>query len=107
MPRGSGSPVGSIRVAQNGYQYTKTTTKWRLTHHIIAEEMLGRPLRTDERVVFLGSKTILTQDNIKVIQQGTSSDRQKLARIEARLAELNGQRDEIMERLAEKAKESK
>lgn len=52
MPRGETSELGSEKVSQNGYTYVKTPTGWRLKHHIIAEETIGRPLRGDERVLF-------------------------------------------------------
>lgn len=43
---------GATRLAPNGYHYTKVNGKWRLTHHLTAEKSLGRPLRSDERVLF-------------------------------------------------------
>jgi hypothetical protein len=53
VTRGKAAQVGDIKVSQNGYSYTRTETCWRLTHHLIAEEKLGRGLRADERVEFL------------------------------------------------------
>jgi hypothetical protein len=65
MPRGVASKIGEERIAQNGYSYTKTETGWRLSHHVVAEENLGRPLRPTERVYFADNdRTNLDPDNI-------------------------------------------
>jgi hypothetical protein len=102
--RGSKAEDGATRVAQNGYHYTKVNGKWRLTHHIVAEAKLGRPIREDERVVFIGSKTDLSPGNIKVQQKGTSSARRRLAYLEARINELRAEADELRKELAEPIK---
>jgi len=100
-------------VSANGYHYTKAidpkTKKecWRLTHHIIAEQTLGRPLRDDERVHFIGKKTDLSPENIKVVEKGRGSMRRRLAQIEARIAELQAEADEIRKELLEPVKTSR
>ena len=67
VARGVTASIGSTRVSQNGYHYTKTDDAWRLTHHIIAEEKLGRLLRPGERVYFKdGDKENLHVDNIVI-----------------------------------------
>lgn len=67
MVRGRESEIGDTRTAPNGYHYTKTEDGWRLTHHILAEEALGRPLRENERVYFRdGDRTNLSKDNVQV-----------------------------------------
>lgn len=90
--RGKTSQVGDTRVAPNGYHYTRTESGWRLTHHIIAEKVLGRPLREDERTQFVdGKKTNLDPDNIRVIKSGKGSLRAKKARLEVRIKELQAE----------------
>jgi hypothetical protein len=105
MARGASAPLGSTRTSANGYHYTKAidpaTNKecWRLTHHIVAEQKLGRPLREDERVHFVGKKSDLSPDNIKVVEKGRGSLRRRKAQIEARIAELQSELDEINKEL--------
>jgi len=65
--RGRRSQVGDTRVSLNGYHYTRTEDKWELTHRLIAEEKLGRPLAEDERIRFADNdRTNLDPDNIVV-----------------------------------------
>lgn len=112
MARGQNVEVGSTRQAQNKYWYTKVAEMpdtgkpgWRLTHHIIAERKLGRPLRTDERVTFKdGKRTNLDPSNIVVVEKGKGSQRRRLAQIEARIQELTAERDEIIRTLRGPAK---
>ena len=101
MTRGETSAINTKRTAPNGYQYTKTETGWRLSHHIIAEAKLGRPLRKGERVVFRdGDRKNLKMDNIEVVLMGKSSVRQKIAQIDARILELQAKRAELVEELS-------
>lgn len=98
--RGQTSEVGSTRTAPNGYHYTKTAVGWRLTHHLIMEEELGRKLREDEGVYFVdGKRHNLDPSNIKVREKGRGSLRRRLAVIEARIDELEAERDEIKREL--------
>jgi hypothetical protein len=58
---------GDTYTSKNGYHYTRVDGKWRLTHHLIAEEKLGRPLHREERVSFKDrDRTNLAPDNLKV-----------------------------------------
>lgn len=101
--RGSSAPDNSTRVSPNGYHYTKHKGEWRLTHHILAEKKLGRPLQAGERVVFLDrGKTCLELSNIDVVPAGTGSLRRRLAVIEARIEELEAEKDEIEKKLRRK-----
>jgi hypothetical protein len=76
-------------VAKNNYHYTRTEEKWRLTHHLIAEEKLGRPLHEDERVVFRDrDRTNLNPDNIEVRRRTTTTLRKKRAQLSARAEEI-------------------
>lgn len=101
MARGKLAQDGATRVAQNGYQYTKVNGKWRLTHHIKAEEYLGRSLREDERVSFRDPKKKLdfSRDNIVVSEKGTGSVRRRKAQLEARIAELQAELHDINQEL--------
>lgn len=92
MPRGKASAIGDTRIAANGYHYTKAEKGWRLTHHIIAErEILGRPLRENERVEFIDGRTLLDASNIRVTVQGRGSLRRRKAQLEERIRELSAE----------------
>ena len=96
MGRGKTADEGATRVAPNGYHYTKVDGRWRLTHHLVAEKMLGRPLKEGERVVFkTGNKLKLTEDNIQVVQKGSGSVRRRKAVLEARIEEMQAELDAI------------
>jgi hypothetical protein len=99
--RGSYAEDGATRVAKNGYHYTKVDGKWRLTHHVIAErDILHRPLKPGERVVFgAKGKGQLSVDNIEVVPAGRGSTRRKVAELEARIEELTAQRDLLVKEL--------
>lgn len=92
MARGKGAEVGTTRVSANGYQYTKVGNSWRLSHHLVAEQTLGRPLSPDERVRFLSkNKLDLSEKNIEVVLKGKSSLRRRKAILEARIEELKAE----------------
>lgn len=106
MARGKQAEPGATTVSQNGYHYTKVEDKgngkpgWRLTHHLKAEEKLGRPLRNDERVSFKnGNKRDLSLKNIEVKEKGQGSLRRRKAAIEARIEELQAELDSINDEL--------
>jgi hypothetical protein len=101
MPRGVAAKDGDTNVSANGYHYTRQNGKFRLTHHIIAEEKLGRPINTETEVVRFKDKdkTNLSPDNIEAIPKGTTSVRARLARVEAQIAELTAQRDLLLAEL--------
>lgn len=99
MGRGKQSEVGETHVATNGYHYTRTETGWRLTHHIVAEQKLGRPIQKDETVRFIDSdRQNLTPDNI-IVTVRRSSIRGRIAAIEAKIMELEAERDELLKQL--------
>lgn len=101
MPRGTESKVGTRRTSPNGYLYEKTENRgWVLVHRLVAEEKLGRELRSDEFASFSdGDKTNFDPKNIIVQLRGQTSLRRRLAVIEDRLRELNAERDEIKRRM--------
>jgi hypothetical protein len=104
--RGSRSEVGDTRVAKNGYHYTKTEERWRLTHHLVAERHLGRLLSANERVVFVdGDRTNLDPANIQVKRKITSSLRKKEANLVARIAELTAQLDQVRDQIKKNTEE--
>ena len=97
MPRGTASKVGDTNVSDNGYHYTRVLTGWKLTHHIIAEKALGRPINADETVRFAdGDRTNLAPDNIVVTQRKTSL-RGRIAALNAKIMELTDERDRLVE----------
>jgi hypothetical protein len=100
MPKGTASDDGAVKEAKNGYSYTKTSEGWRLTHHIIAEETLGRAIQPNERVIFIDkNRKNLVAKNIKVVPQGRSSTRRRIAALEARIEELQAELNELRKSL--------
>lgn len=108
MGRGQTAEVGATRVAQNGYHYTKvpkedgTGVEWRLTHHITAEKMLGRPLKDGEMVKFKDKKfkrDPYNPDGIQVIKMRTSSLRRRKAHLEERIREMQAELKSINDKL--------
>jgi hypothetical protein len=100
MPRGKTANVGDVRIAPNGYHYTRTIKGWRLTHHVKAEEYIGRPLKENERVEFVGKdKLDFSEENIRVTIQGRGSLRRRKAQLEARIHELQVELEEIKKQL--------
>lgn len=98
--RGSKSDVGQTRTAQNGYHYTKCEEGWRLTHHLVAEEKLGRTLFPHERVVFAdGDRTNLDEENVVVRRRSTSSLQRKLEQNTNRIAELESENVQLREKI--------
>jgi hypothetical protein len=76
MPSEPRFPVGTVRPTKNGYWRVKLPNgKWQLQHIAIAEELLGRPLRENERVFFRnGIKKDPTANDIEV-RLGTRESR--------------------------------
>jgi hypothetical protein len=100
MARGRKSVIGDTNVAKNGYHYIRTDTGWRLTHHVIAEEKLGREIKYGETVRFVdGNRDNLTPENVTVVPV-RSSLRGRIAKIEAQIMELEGERDRLKAKLA-------
>lgn len=102
MPKGVASEVGATRWSQNGYHYTRTEKGWILTHYLLAEQKLGRPLDEDERCRFSdGNRKNLKLSNIEIIKKGKSSLRRRKASIETRIEELQAELEEINKQLTE------
>lgn len=97
MPRGVLSKDGDTNVSANGYHYTRHQGKWELTHRLIAIKKLGRPIRADETVKFGDSdRTNLSPNNIVVITRRRSV-RGRLAAVEAKIMELEAEREELLQ----------
>lgn len=97
-------PIGATRVAPNGYHYTKVSDEkgqnnWRATHYILAEEMLGRPIRADERVTFIDTslRSTPTKKNILVVKKRAKTKAAIVAEIRNKIEELKGQLVEMGE----------
>lgn len=107
MPRGKAAKVGDTNVSANGYHYTRTEAGWKLTHHIIAEKKLGRPLREDERACFVdGDRTNLTERNIEITIKRTATIKKRLAQVESRIQELEAERAYLLKLLEQKSNKS-
>lgn len=98
------APDGAERISKNGYTYVKVVGRWRLKHHLIAEEFLGRLINPDEeRVIFKdGDRTHLNPNNIKVVKKGSSSPERALAALVARRDELNARIQELEAQISSK-----
>ena len=96
MARGRASNVGDTRWSPNGYHYTRTEAGWQLTHRVVAEKMMGRPMLEIERIRFRdGDRRNLDPSNIEVYITKESSSAKKRARIEARIADLQAQLEDL------------
>jgi len=101
VPRGRLSQPGDTMVNANGYHHTKTASQgWRLTHHILAEQKLGRPLHADEMVRFKDAdRANLTVDNVEVIVKTETTIKKRIAKLTSRIDELYAERAELIEEL--------
>jgi hypothetical protein len=101
MPRGIRAQDGDTNVSANGYHYTRVDGKWRFTHHIIAEEIIGRPINTETDVVRFKDKdnTNLDPSNIEVIPKGKSTPRKRLAEVRSKLNDLRALEEDLMTEL--------
>lgn len=96
MPRGRASQVGDTYTSANGYHYTKTDNGFRLTHHLVLEKRLGRPIDTSKEQVYFvdGDKTNLDPDNIGVREKNVRV-KKRIAEIDARIAELEAEKERL------------
>lgn len=110
MARGTAASVGDERVAQNGYLYTKTEDAWVLLHRkIVEEEILMRPLRKGERVLFKnGNRLDLRHENLHVTKVNTGLPALKRRRqdIVTRIEELQGQLADLEEEICHREHEN-
>jgi hypothetical protein len=75
-----------VTIAPNGYHYCKDAKgKRRLLHHLVAEETLGREIRSDERVSFKDKdRTNFDPENI-VVKEAAKSKKNRIEYLEARI----------------------
>lgn len=101
MARGKAAKDGDTHVAANGYHYTRTDGKWRLTHHIIAEKELGRSIDSEKETVrFADSdRANLTPGNIIVVPLKGRSKAAQVATLHARIADLQDKLDVLQAKL--------
>jgi len=103
MARGAAAAVGDERWSANGYHYTKTARGWILTHRMLMEEKLGRPLLGTERVVFKNrNKRDIRIDNLELAEVKTDLKKlkQKLASIQDKIREYQAMEQETLEQIA-------
>jgi hypothetical protein len=102
MARGAVNDIGDTSTAPNGYNYTKTESGWRLTHHLVAEATLGRSINTSTETVRFkdGDRANLRPDNIIVSPKKTQTASKKLAALIAQRAEIDAQIKAIQAELA-------
>lgn len=102
MARGETFPIGHERVAQNGYCYVKTEQGWRLKHHLIAEEKLGRAIDTKLELVKFADhdRTNFAPDNIVVEPKKMPNKTARIAVLKARRDELQAQIEDLEEELS-------
>lgn len=101
MPRGQRAAVGDTKVNDNGYQYTKTEDRgWVGTHQLAMEELIGRQLLPGEYVSFNSNdKLNFSEANLTLRRKGDkkTSINHRLAQIEARIEELEAERDLLIQ----------
>jgi hypothetical protein len=98
MARGKQATIGDTRVSQNGYHYTKTPQGWRLTHQLVLEEKLGRPLADNERCRFNdGDRNNRHPDNLSVYKVAEQSKGKRKAWLESKIEELQAELDSLNE----------
>lgn len=100
MARGKISEDGATFVNANGYHYTRVEGKWVATHHLVAQEKLGRTLRKDEFVSFAdGQRNNLQPSNIIVKKRGQTSLRRRQAQLVSRIDDLCDELSDICSQL--------
>jgi hypothetical protein len=101
VPRGQRAAVGDTKVNDNGYQYTRTADRgWVGTHQLVMEGLMGRQLLPGEYVSFNSTdKLNFSEDNLQLRRKGDkkTSINHRLAQIEARIEELEAERDILIQ----------
>lgn len=101
MARGTPAKESAERISPNGYTYVKCGNDWRLKHHIVAEQVLGRPIAEGERVTFKdGDRGNFSPDNIVVSLRRVQSIRKQIAQLDVKIRELQARREELYKELA-------
>jgi len=102
MARGTTSSIGDTHTAPNGYHYTRTEKGWQLTHHVIMEAKIGRPINKDTETVRFRDhdRDNLDPDNIYIEPKKTQTANRRLAVMIAQRAELDAQIKAIQAEIA-------
>lgn len=105
MPRGQAAKPGDKTTNANGYEYTRTADRgWVGTHILVMEEKLKRQLRPGEYVQFVKDhrKRPITIDMLELRRRGDfrSKSLARIAQIEARIAELQAEKELLEKDLA-------
>lgn len=95
MGKGKNAKDGDTRVSPNGYHYTKQGGKWRLTHHIVAEDMLGRTLRKDERVYFKDKNRSNRHPNNLEVKSTQNGKQQRIDKIRRQIMILQDELNDL------------
>jgi len=103
MLRGGTGPEGSEYVAQNGYKYRKVNGHWKDIRHIVAEEVLGRPMEKGERVICLVKEARLnpTPETIRIDTVKARTEVQSIRRQERRLWVLKVELQDMLDKVDE------
>jgi hypothetical protein len=94
MPRGQAAKDGATFVNQNGYHHTRVDGKWTPTAHIIAEQIIGRPIDKDIEMVRFkdGNRSNLDPSNIWVQSRPNKRSKEaRIAQLHSRIAELQAE----------------
>ena len=90
--------MGDTRTSRNGYQYTRTETRWELSHRLVAERKLGHTIGADERVRFIdGDRTNLSPDNLEVHKVKAKTNDKRIAELEAKVEDIEAEIEELRE----------
>lgn len=93
---GSQQPDGHEYTSANGYRYRKVEGRYKLVHHIIAEEALGRSIDTSlERVIFKDGKRDNFDPNNIVVMEKKNGRQQKIDKLKADIARKQAELDEL------------
>jgi hypothetical protein len=103
VSRGQTSPVGTERLASNGYRYIKVAERgWMLKHWLIWEEANGRQVKKEEEQIrFLdGDRNNLVPSNLVSIPKGTATLRKRIAQVQAQIEERQAYLEYLQSELA-------
>jgi|SRR5215831_1190528 len=94
--RGKASKLGDTRISPNGYHYTRTADKWELTGRLVMEELLGRPLKPNERIRYIdGDRLNNDPSNLRVLETKPQGPNRRKAQLEARIADLKAELENL------------
>ena len=100
MPRGVARPIGYEVTMKNGFVKVKTAEPdvWTLKHHVVAEQKLGRPLESGERVTLFNSKETRSDpkpEDVLVVKVKPKTQKTKKMTKDSRIEELEDRVGEL------------